>query len=858
MLKAILLLVSEHIRQRPIRTVLAIVGVAIGVSAWLAIRLTNVEVFRAFEESVDSVVGKASVKVTGEGGRLDEQILHAIRIHPAVIAAHPVLRISGTRRGESSQKRPVMIVGLDLLEYWSQESMMFADQAGTRVKMNELLAEDSVFLGHGLAADWRRGVGDTLEVQVENRPFQLVVRGVFTGSQPRNRPFDNLLIMDIAAAQALFGLEGRLDQLNLTLTPDYSVPVVIQELQTLLPASLRVSRTTLRNQQVESMLRVFQLNLTVLSTVGLLVGLFLVYNTISFSVIQHRREIGILRTLGMSRSQVSALFMTEAGIVGLIGGALGCGLGLLMARLMVSLVSQSVTDLYASVAIGSLSLSLAMALEGSGLGLGVSILGALRPCLIASGTQPVRALAPGDYEAETKSKEGFWAWVAVALFVLAAVMSLPGPVRGIPFFGYVSALFLLVGCTLLGPMAIRGLAWVKRWVLRPHFSIVGALAVEQVARSPGRNSVTLSALAIGLAILVGVGSMIGSFRNTVELWIDQTIMADLIVAPNAWMDGSDSNDTHVGLPLEFANVVGSVPGVLAVDPYRQVEVFHEEGTIALAARNLNLHAKHSRYLFEEGESGEILIRAVMEKGVVISEVLAGRLGLEVGDQVELATPKGRISFPVLGKFYDYATDGGKVVMDNTVYRQFWNDPLATVLAVYIDPQAGLGEVRRRIEEVLALSKPIVTISHAELKTDILAIFDRTFRVTYVLEFIALSVALLGIVNTLVTAFLERRREIATLRAIGASVRQIQRMVFWESGFLASLGALLGLAGGSALAVLLVKVINRQSFGWTIQLMIPQMTILEAVCVAGVAGVVASYLPARWASRQSIVDGLRYE
>jgi len=249
---------------------------------------------------------------------------------------------------------------------------------------------------------------------------------------------------------------------------------------------------------------------------------------------------------------------------------------------------------------------------------------------------------------------------------------------------------------------------------------------------------------------------------------------------------------------------------------------------------------------------------VAEKGVIVSEVLAGRLGLKVGDHLELATPKGRISFPVLGKFYDYATDGGKVVMDETVYHQFWNDRLATVLAVYVEPQEDLGEVRRRIEEVLVGRKPVITISQAELRKDILAIFDRTFRVTYVLEFIALSVALLGIVNTLVTAILERQREIATLRAIGASVRQIQRMVFWESGFLAFLGAFLGLAGGSALSVLLVKVINRQSFGWTIQLMIPPMTVLEALCVAGVAGILASYLPARWASQQSIVNGLRYE
>ncbi|UCE62959.1 MAG: FtsX-like permease family protein [Nitrospirota bacterium] len=858
MLKAIFLLVTEHIRQRPIRSVLAIVGVAIGVSAWLAIRLANVEVYRAFEESVDTVVGKASIQVTGENGRLDEQILPTIRTNPAVTAANPVLRIPGTGYDENSQKKPIMILGLDLLEYWSNEPMVVSGQERTRINLNDLIAENSVFIGNTFAADWKITVGDSLEVEVDHRRFHLVVRGILTPSQSRNRQFDHLVVMDIAAAQSLFGLEGRLDQINLILGPDYSVQEVMQELHALLPANINVGRPIQRNQQVESMLKVFQFNLTVLSTVGLLVGLFLVYNTISFSVVQHRREIGILRTVGMSRTQVSLLFMTEAAVVGLIGSVVGCGLGFMMARLMVSLVSQSVTDLYASVTIGSMSLPLAMIFEGSVLGLGVALVGALRPCLNASGTQPVRALAPGDYETETRTKEGFWAWGAGVLFLLAGLMSVPGPVQGIPVFGYGSALFLLLGCTLLGPIAIRGLTRVKMWALGSRLPIMGTLAVEQIARAPGRNSVTLSALTIGLAIMVGVGSMIGSFRHTVEVWIDQTIIADLIVAPNSWMDGSDSDEITGALPLEFVPLVQAVPGVMAVDPYRQVQVAHEEGTIVLATRNLNLHATHSRYLFEEGDSSEILRRAVAEKGVIVSEVLAGRLGLTVGDHLELAMREGTISFPVLGKFYDYATDGGKVVMDETVYHQFWNDRQASVLAVYIEPQEDSGEVRRRIEEVLLKRKPVVTISQAELRTDILDIFDRTFRVTYVLEFIALSVALLGIVNTLVTAILERQREIATLRAIGASVRQIQRMVFWESGFLAFLGALLGLAGGSALSVLLVKVINRQSFGWTIQLMIPPMTVLEAVCVAGVAGILASYLPARWASQQSIVNGLRYE
>ena len=310
-----------------------------------------------------------------------------------------------------------MILGLDLLEYWSNEPMVFSGQERPRINVKDLVADNSVFIGKTFAADWKITVGDPLEVEVDHRRFHLVVRGILAASRSPNRQFDHLVVMDIAAAQSLFGLEGRLDQINLILDPDYSVQEVMQGLHALLPANINVGRPIQRNQQVESMLKVFQFNLTVLSTVGLLVGLFLVYNTISFSVVQHRREIGILRTVGMSRTQVSFLFMTEAAVVGLIGSVVGCGLGLLMARLMVSLVSQSVTELYGSVTIGSLSLPLAMIVEGSVLGFGVALVGGLSPCLNASGTQPVRALAPGDYEAETQNQGeslGMGSWCAVS------------------------------------------------------------------------------------------------------------------------------------------------------------------------------------------------------------------------------------------------------------------------------------------------------------------------------------------------------------------------------------------------------------------------------------------------------------
>ena len=222
------------------------------------------------------------------------------------------------------------------------------------------------------------------------------------------------------------------------------------------------------------------------------------------------------------------------------------------------------------------------------------------------------------------------------------------------------------------------------------------------------------------------------------------------------------------------------------------------------------------------------------------------------------TPSGEKQFPVMGGFYDYATDGGKLVMDRALYRQLWQDETTTLFAVYATPGADIDAVRRHIAETVGREGHLLVISNAELKKEILAIFDRTFTITYALEFIAVGIALLGIVNTLLTSVLERQRELATLRAIGASAQQIRRLVLWESSYLGLLGAALGVLGGVLLSVLLIEVINKQSFGWTIQFTLPGSMLVEAVEVALAAAVVASTLPARWAAKQPIVDGLRYE
>ncbi len=860
-------LIRAHVSQRPFRALLSIAGVALGVLASVAIGTANVQVLRSFEQAVTTVAGPATLEVAGHDLGLDESVITAVRAVEGVVSAAPVIEdavvlVQGEQRGQALQ-----IVGLDLLAEVGTRG--FQIQADAEEELERLLAPDSLYLGRQVAADWNLGIGSLVEATAGGRLVQLRVAGFLHDEESRSSLWDRLAVMDIAAAQLLFHSVGRLDRIELVTQPGRPLDDIAASVRAVLPPHLVVQRPAQRTKQVENMVRAFQLNLTVLSWVGLLVGMFLIYNTMAFAVAQRRREIGIYRALGMTERRVAGQFLLEAGLLGLLGGLLGGLGGVWLGRGLVLLVSRTISDLYAPVTSGGLILSfdlstfLAVA-KGVLLGTLVSMVGALGPSLEAGRTVTVRALAPGDYERTNQLRAGLFGWISLALLLLAGLCSLMGPVGGLPLFGYLATVCLLGALSCLAPICIQSLGW-RSHNKNKTMALGGSLrliAADQAARHPGRNAVTVSALMVGLSIMIGVAVMVRSFRDTVEVWVNETVMADLIVAPQSWLQGKQGGQTSRSLPGTWLATLSAIEGVAAVDTYREVHVGVEGQRVSLISRDLLLHAQRSRYLMTHGDSTVVLQRAAETGGVLLSEVLATRLGLHEGSQVSIMTQAGPVILSVEGIFYDYATDGGKMVMDRTWYQRHWQDDRVTVFPVYLAAGADAKQVRQSIVAQVAgrdgVTVPPLVIRNHELRKEILDIFDRTFVLTYVLEAIAVLVAVLGIVNTLVTAVLERRREFATLRAIGASTRQVERLVLWEAAYLGLIGAVLGVVGGLLLALLLIHVINKQSFGWTIQMTVPGGVILQAVALALTSALVAGYWPARWAARQPLVEGLREE
>ncbi len=869
-IKIFALILAAHVTQRPFRTLLTVIGVALGVSASVAVRTANLDVLRSFEQAVLTVAGPTTLEISGGELGLDERLITAVRQVPGVISASPVILQTAVKTGEGRPSQAVQVLGLDLLAEFDRRGFRLTQQQSDN-QLRSILDLESLFLGRTLAAEWNLSAGDKVDLQLGMRRATFRVAGILQDSSHRSSSWDRLAIMDIAAAQVIFDMVGRLDRIDLITRADRSVEEVAQAVRAVLPPHLAVERPSSRTRQVEQMVRAFRLNLTVLSWVGLLVGMFLIYNTMAFAVAQRRREIGIYRAIGMTQGRVAVLFLAEAALLGVLGGIVGSLAGTLLAQKLMVLVSRTISDLYLPVgsAKGNLfgtSQFWEISCEGVLIGCLVAMVGAMGPSLDASRTATVRALAPGDYEASRQVRVGILGAIGLGLLVVAGLLSLTGPIGGVPVLGYLATFCLLAGLSCLAPMCVTG--WNKERQTRQAGHIPGIqgvireIAVDHAARNPGRNGVTVSALMVGLAIMIGVVIMVRSFRHTVELWINDTVIADIVVAPSTWLRGSEAGSVGRSLPPAWLPILTSIQEVAAVDSYRDVRVEVNGQRVAIVSRDLRLHAHRSRYLVRQGDSSEQLNRAAETGGILVSEVLANRLGVHEGQSLEIKTPEGVRAFPIVAVFYDYATDGGKLVMDRTLYQSLWHDELVTVFPIYLVAGADVDQARRaitsKLQPIIGQGVPPLMISNAELRREILAIFDRTFLLTYVLEAIAVIIAMLGIVNTLITSVLERRREFATLRAVGGSAGQISQLVLWEAAYLGVVGIALGLVGGGLLSLLLINVINKQSFGWTIQMILPVGALLQAVELAAAATLIAGYFPARWAARQPVVEGLREE
>ena len=855
------LLAWRRLKEEPFRLLLTLLGVALGVAVFIAIKLANTTATQAFQNSLAAISGKTHLEVSGGGLGVDEDLILRLTAMAEVKRAAPVIqqhvwvrKVDGSgarwRRGAPSQGRAALVLGLDLLGDNDFRGYKLEEKYAREEILSRIADPQGLFIARGVADALGVGAGDFVELEAVRR-MRFRIRGVLRPEGMAKSMDGRLIIMDIGVAQEVFERFGRLDRIDLILEVEEAIAVVRKKIQESLPSGAVVARPARRGGDVEKMLASFQLNLTVLSFIALLVGCFLIYNTMSASVLRRKREIATLRSLGMTSKAIIFLYGTEALCIGAAGSCLGVAMGVFMAQGALSFISQTIRNLYAFLEVRHVLLSPEALLTGFGVGVGVSLVSGLFPAIAASRQSPRQGVVEGRGKVEVRPA-AIAALVASALLIafIAYWLNLQALARETPLLGYLSAAAVILATALLSlPVVLLG-SFVVRRILGG--SVNGWLAAHGLGRHPYRNGVTLSSLAIAVAMLVSLIIMIESFRATVEVWTHQTLKADFYAAPaSRFIKGSQASISEDALGL-----IRSVRGVAAVDGFRAMRLPWRGRRITLAAGDFRIVAERGRLLFLDGDSQETLTRARVRGEAIITETFANLYGVKKGDLLRLPAPGGEVPVRVAGVYYDYTTDGGFVVVDREFLKKHWGDERLSSLAIYLTKNAQPDDVRKSLEN--ALDSTMVLISNAGLKKRVLSIFDQTFAITYALEFIAVVVALLGVATGLSSNILERVHEIGALRAMGLTRKGIVCSIMGEAAILGVLSVLVGLAAGVSLAAILIFVVNKLSFGWTIQYIFAWKGMAVYLLVVVAASLAASWLPARAAARIPIREALSEE
>ncbi len=799
MIRLFITLILRPLRRDLLRTSLTVLAVALGVGVVIAIELAGDAAGGSFESSLQSVTGKIDLQIIANGG-LDERIIGKLDALPINAKFCPILQLQS------------VYVAVDPFSCNTDFSLSARSAKLAPITIN----------GHKV---------DPL------------AKG------------DDYTVLDIADAQTIFQTYGRLDRIDIFLNPKQNLEAAERQIRSILPAGYELLKPGARSDENRRMLRAFRWNLRVLSYISLVVGAFLIYNTISISVVRRRTEIGILRALGTSRPAVFLLFLSEAILLGLAGSLLGLAFGRVMAQATVGLISQTVSALYTSSRPGAIELTWISCLEALGAGTLVAIFSAAAPAREAMRVTPAEAMSRGSREHEARLHVMRDAVIAACLAILALLASRGEPVDGKPIWGYLATLLSIGVAGFLSPLTVLGIVVAFRGLARRIFQAPGLLAARSLTASLARTSIVVGALATAIAMMISVAIMVGSFRETVLLWLDTQLRADLYVAPV----GPSGAGVIPPLPRQVPRIAAQVPGVADTDVLYAMEFRYglDRATLGGIDTAVLLRYGHLRFLSGEGNHDAVLASLPGRDRVIISEPFANKHNLRTGDTLRLNLGATRVSLHIAGVYYDYSSDRGFVMLDRSTLLKYLPDRPPTNLAIYVKPGASVDLVRNRVRT--ALSGYAVNIApNAALRRAAMAVFDRTFAITWALEGVAIMVAMLGAANSLLALVLDRRRDLGLLQYLGAAGGQLRGMILVEAGLIGLMASALGLALGSALSLLLIYVINKQSFGWTIQFHPPFTLVGGALLLVWSFTVLAGLYPARVASRLNPIEVIHEE
>ncbi len=844
-----------------------ITGIVLSVAIITATDLAIESAKKSFELSTEIINGKATHHIINNAGKVDEELVINLE-NKYKLTVTPVIEGLVTKNN-----RLLKVIGIDPFGDIAFRSIFKEFNSRKQYNPSAFINKlEGFFTTKHTAEKFRILPGDPFLIDQNDETYHLKLYGIIdSDNAPASASLDNLLFMDISTAQELLKLQNYISRIDLILKPEEE-----NELKNILFAidpSLVLIKSSERNQAQESMTKSFNANLSALSLLAMLVGIFLIYNTMTFAVLQRRKIFGFLRTIGVSQKEIFSLIIFESLLFAIIGSLIGIGLGYLLANVLLSFIVRTINDLYFVLQVSQIHISNITFLKAGLIGVFAALLSALIPAYEASNSPVTKVIKNIDIEETVKKylpKLNIAGLVLISLSLLLFLI----------FEKNVSACFfglfiMVIGFSCFIPFLTYHSDYILEPLYRNTFGLASLISLRSLKKNLSRNAIAIAALTVAISLYLSLDIAINSFRNTVEDWLSASLFADIYISTPKQV----SHRNHITLNnkvIEFTKTF-QTEDIIGISEYHLRDVIGEYGSTRVASINSLPIVKNS-FTFKESTK-DIWNKFDKGQGLIASAPYAYKHKVKCNDRVKLQTDKGLQTFTILGIFNDYSSDQGLLMMHQDLYRSLWEDTNLSSLGIFLKestetelekPQENrihllinkknnpkLDKIKTYIEAYKikaaeeSLSPTFFDIrSNKELLKESLEIFDRTFRVTSALKIIAVIVAAFGIFSALLSLIIEREKEFALLKALGMSKQDIQRSISLQAFTMGLLSSIFAIPLGIASAWVMIFVINHRSFGWDINFSLDFKSILFATLISVTAALIAAIFPSQTQSKVS--------
>jgi putative ABC transport system permease protein len=845
------LITWPYVRRHRLRTVLTTLGIVLGVAVFIGMHTANQSVLYAFYKTVDRIAGKAELQITAGEGGFPEAVLERVQALPEVKVAVPVIEapVDTGLKGEGN----LLILAVDMT---GDRSLRDYDlESGEDAVIDDplvfLAQPDSLIVTREFAERNGLAIGATVPMRTMDGEKRFTVRGIMKSGGLTQAFGGNLAVMDIYAAQMVFGRGRTFDRVDLALNAGVPLARGRAAIEKALGPGFQVEPPASRGQQIDSVIRVYAFTANVNSAFALFIGMFIIYNSFSIAVAQRRREIGILRALGASRSQIRNLFLIESGLSGIVGSLAGLVCGVLLSRGLAIYISSLIAGVY-GIAERTTEVARDPSLMVAGVVMGIvtSVVAGFIPARNAARVDPIQALQKGRSQMLSAGENR--ARRITALVLGAASIAVLAFGQASPALFYGGFAMAMIAMLLLSPTGALWLTRVLRPLLKSLRPVEGALAADSLIQSPRRTSATVTALMLSLALVISMGGIATASYSSIMDWTTTALNPDLFVTASQSL-----TERNFRFPAALGDSLAGIEGVDTVQRVRSHRISYKGSPVMLVAVEARSLAERARRPAVEGPANMYEL-AGEGKGVILSDNFARLQGLHYGDAIELATPSGPRRVPIVGLVVDWSDQQGAILMDRASYIRWWIDDTVNVFRIYVKPGAAPMDVRQRIIDRFAGTQRLFVLTNKEVKSFISGLTDQWLGLAYAQIAIAVLVAILGIVNTLTVSIIDRRRELGVLQAVGGLRNQIRHTVWMEALTIGVVGLVLGFAVGGVTLHYILEMSKRDLTGMALPYSFPWRIALALVPLILGAAFVAALWPAESAVRGSLVEALEYE